>query len=109
LIDSEKATLGMFWKLYVCNEKFYSSCHRCCSDGLKPAGAESSTLKGTSSSNKTTFAAITLVLGSLLAGQAFAADAATDTKVADRQAVAAKAADRKSTDAYADLDKIKKW
>jgi len=59
--------------------------------------------------NKTTFAAITLVLGSLLAGQAFAADAATDTKAADRQAVAAKAADRKSTDAYADLDKIKKW
>jgi hypothetical protein len=59
--------------------------------------------------NKTTFAAITLVLGSLLAGQAFATDAATDAKAADKQAVAAKAADRKSTDAYADLDKIKKW
>ncbi len=59
--------------------------------------------------NKTTFAAITLVLGSLLASQAFAADAATDAKAADKQAVAAKAADSKSTDAYADLDKIKKW
>jgi hypothetical protein len=37
--------------------------------------------------NKTTFAAITLVLGSLLAGQAFAADAATDAKAADKQAL----------------------
>ncbi len=60
---------------------------------------------------KTTFAAITLVLGSMLAGQAFAADAAADAKTAEKQAVAAKAADSKSTsaDAYADLDKIKKW
>lgn len=62
--------------------------------------------------NKTTFAAITLVLGSLFAGQAFAADTATDAKAADKQAAAAKAADSKSTsaaDAYAELDKIKKW
>jgi hypothetical protein len=59
--------------------------------------------------NKTTFAAITLVLGSLLAGQAFAADAATDSKTAEKPATAAKAADAKTTsatDAFAGLEKI---
>ena len=64
--------------------------------------------------NKTTFAAIALVLSSVFAGQAFAADAAADSKAADQQATAQKASDTKAksgntADAFAELDKIKKW
>ncbi len=70
--------------------------------------------------NKTTFAAITLVLGSVFAGQAFAADA--DAKPAEQHATATQAAPAQKTsdtiskfksgntaDAFAELDKIKKW
>ncbi len=62
--------------------------------------------------NKTTVATITLVLGSLLAGHAFAADASTETKATETQPAAKALADSKAksaADAYAELDKIKKW
>lgn len=68
--------------------------------------------------NKTSIAAITIALTSLLAGQAMAADQATDAKTGQQVAAAAPKATAKpvaetqgktSADAFAELDKIKKW
>lgn len=69
--------------------------------------------------NKTSFAAIAIALTSVLAGQAMAADQVTDAKTGQQVAAAAapKAAakpvaetqGKTSADAFAELDKIKKW
>lgn len=69
--------------------------------------------------NKTSIAAIALVLTSAFAGHAMAADQAADAKTgqqvaaADAPKAAAKPAvdtqSKSSADAFADLDKIKKW
>ncbi len=65
--------------------------------------------------NKTSIAAIAIALTSVLAGQAMAAAQATDT-TSQQVAVATTAkpaaepqGKASSTDAFADLDKIKKW
>lgn len=64
---------------------------------------------------KTSFAAIAFALTSVLAGQAMAADQAADAKTSPQVATAPAAkpvADtqgKSSADAFAELDKIKKW
>jgi hypothetical protein len=65
---------------------------------------------------KTSIAAIAIALTSVLAGQAMAADQAADTKTSQQVAAAtatAKAVSetqtKASTDAFAELDKVKKW
>ncbi|HCX83502.1 MAG: hypothetical protein A3E00_04720 [Curvibacter sp. RIFCSPHIGHO2_12_FULL_63_18] len=69
--------------------------------------------------NKTSIAAIAIALTSAFAGQAMAADQATDAK-ANQQVAAAPAAKasakpaaetqgKSSADAFAELDKVKKW
>jgi hypothetical protein len=64
---------------------------------------------------KTSIAAIAIALIFVLAGQAMAADQAADTKTNSQVAAApaaktvAETQGKTSTDAFADLDKIKKW
>jgi hypothetical protein len=63
----------------------------------------------------TTAATLVLALSSLVAGQAMAADQATDTKTSQQVAAAptaktvAETQGKTSTDAFIELDKVKKW
>jgi hypothetical protein len=64
---------------------------------------------------KTSIAAIAIALTSVLAGQAMAADQAADAKTSQQVAAAPAAKTvtetqgKTSADAFAELDKVKKW
>jgi hypothetical protein len=90
----------------------HSTPPRCCSDGLKPAAAESSTLERNFIMNKTTIATIAFTLATAFAGHAMAQETAAVTKTSEKPAATAKATESKSSntaDAFEALDKIKKW